>query len=62
MAKLYDYTLALLVDGEVKTSSFTGTWYEMTERFIIIERVDGIRTLLNFDIVGQLDVKEHHEA
>lgn len=58
MRKWYTYTLALLVDGEIKESSFVGRDFEMDGRFIRIERQDGITTLLNYDIVGQLDIRE----
>lgn len=56
--KWYKYTLALLVDGEIKESSFIGRDFEMDGRFIRIKRKDGIESLLNYDIVGQLDIVE----
>lgn len=54
---MYEYTLALLVEGEIHTTVFRGEMFEMMPRFLLIRREDGTDTLLNHDVVAQLDYK-----
>lgn len=56
--RMYAYKLALLVDGSIQNSEFNGQMFEMLPQFILIKQEDGTNTLLNHEIVAQLDYKE----